>query len=397
MRYLAVAFVAALLAVAAPRLALATDCESNNDCGSFEVCVDGMCVGVDPAEMCETDADCDAGMTCMYGYCVGGEVPIGECETDADCGPEGRCLDGYCVFDGGPAPTECESDAECTAAQLCVWGMCMEREWGYCRADADCGSGMICNGCYCESLQGTCATAADCGQYETCETFDAAGADPDYPTGQGECTFSRGWCILDWENIPIDGRCNSFCEVVGRCEGSGEGSSGGGAAVGTESREAALEDDEEGACLQYCSYLLLEGDGQDEAEALLACVAANAAATCDDLFEACADEVEATSAAFGDTYTDVDAGAAPGSGGAPIGEGSGTQRNSLGDSLSKAFGQGGAGGGGSGGGGSGGGGSGATGGDGGAGCAMGGAPLTGAAGLLGLLLGLGLAVLRRRA
>jgi hypothetical protein len=372
--------------------AQAQECADTSACGSFEGCIDGVCTPVEPGDQpCESDVDCDDGV-CLDGFCwTASEAPppvdcepgdpacAGDCADDADCGPGGVCLPGgFCSFEdegGGEA--------------------------GECAADADCGDGMVCLGCFCQPAEGTCASDDECGPSERCEVPDVAvGGFGDDDGEAVECSFDRGWCVIDPEKVEADPRCETFCDALGECgEGTGPvegGGSGGGGFAGTDeggapdegfdTDEGALSDDERAECVVYCSYLMQDEDVGEALADLVSCVEAHRGDACDALAERCGDEVEAVAEASDDVAVGVGD-----SGGAQAGGSGGAERGSAGD-LFRGFFDGGGDGdsanGGGKGGGSGGGGSGEDGGGDG-GCAVAPSASTQAVGMLVVgLLGL---------
>lgn len=122
------------------------DCETDQDCGPCEACVENECKGMG-AIACETDDDCEAGEYCALGDLGACQneckvKPDEGCTSDEDCAegevceqtPGGGGL-GICAPDETPEPS-CETDDDCTAPATCVDSKCAE--------PAPCGDGETC-------------------------------------------------------------------------------------------------------------------------------------------------------------------------------------------------------------------------------------------------------------
>ena len=306
-------------------------CEVNADCGSFEGCLDGMCMPLTPTDSpCAEDADCpDAGSVCVDSMCWAPEDhggtgidpdPDTTCESDADCFEGTSCIDGYCAGfvppDGG----------------------------GGCADDSECGEGSICVACFCMPSEGTCRADADCPSGQRCDVVSvgSAGGSPDGGDPGPVCEGSYGYCGIDYTQVESDPRCAAFCELMTSCDSEDDsvesgGESSGSSGDGTDSAEQALNGDAE-ECIGFCSYLLADADASDEMTSLVDCVTENAADGCDAVGAACGTEAQAVGEAAGDvpagTLGDEDSASGGGEQtGAPRGE-----SGSVGDLFGNAFG-----------------------------------------------------------
>jgi hypothetical protein len=156
-------------------------CDSDDDCGSGEVCVAGECRADDQTcqfssecgegrvcvnERCTTACSdsnpCGAGQICQDGFCVE-DLPTSECTVNADCG-EGRiCVDGTC-FD---ECTEATEATDCDDGFYCLLGRCRfdDRPRPFCESDADCTSPAVCRNGVCRS---------PCTEHAECPAFDVS-------------------------------------------------------------------------------------------------------------------------------------------------------------------------------------------------------------------------------
>ena len=114
------------------------------------------------ATSCSEGLGCIRGFACLKGVCV-----PGGCNTDNDCGSTEFCVNNKC--------SECKTNAQCTkdpTKKVCNAGTCVG-----CAKDSDCAAGFVCdpnqNICYHPKARTqciTCATDADCATGFTCVT-----------------------------------------------------------------------------------------------------------------------------------------------------------------------------------------------------------------------------------
>lgn len=87
-------------------------CASNADCGSTQVCEQGVCVPVTNPPVCTTSKDCALDQSCVAGVCISLE-----CTTDSDCGPDEACKGNVCVPVSNPQ--QCQTDSDCKPGSTC--------------------------------------------------------------------------------------------------------------------------------------------------------------------------------------------------------------------------------------------------------------------------------------
>ncbi len=172
-------------------------CETNDDCGGGEVCVDGTCVAV-----CFGDGDCPDGLVCdeAANACV-------DCLDDDDCGDGEVCTDGSCI--GG-----CADNSECAGGELCQDGVCV----ALCFSADDCGEGEVCDGgaCVPEDDGGDdCTNSSDCRGGFACVGGECI------PIGGGGCDGDESECLSDDAGRAcVDGAWEPFvCDDDETCEG----------------------------------------------------------------------------------------------------------------------------------------------------------------------------------
>lgn len=216
----------------------ATECFSDVDCATNEICAlsdcgsscdpddpacepsdcsdVGECIALDP--LCASDADCAEGQLCAHNDCAEACDP-----ADAECVAD--CSGGICVDIVEPPPS-CEVDSDCEGGDVCIvvevdcgggsapcdptTGECPDTP-----PETDCGSGSV---GYCgPAYLGECEADADCGPGFTCEAESAStcacsgpddGSEPvcecDEPTETGP-----GVCVLELVPCSTDEDCSN--------------------------------------------------------------------------------------------------------------------------------------------------------------------------------------------
>lgn len=219
-------------------------CERDSDCGSSEVCDDGMCVPVEPE--CETASDCSGSDVCTDGRCV--PAP---CSEDSDCGSgevcdAGTCRDNTCRTHGDcPSGQYCDdASGECTPSSTCTgdadcadepgrWcdfrDTCVPTDPGACRTTADCAGAQECVEGQCRDVDDTCHFDRDCPPGTVCLNNTCARV----CTGDGDClsgsSCDGGFCRPNPSECSsssacgagehcVDGRCLPDCEGGGSCD-----------------------------------------------------------------------------------------------------------------------------------------------------------------------------------
>ena len=184
-----------------------SNCESDADCSSEEVCLlpaclpvcidedgDGACdddfcgPGVcAPREMertCTNDAECGDGAACEIVGCTP------DCTGEDDCGGPSACY-GYCrPLPPPPPPSECTSDVDCGEGGWCDISECLPvGDLTVC--------GGICRGT--EPPPSYCDTDADCGTGAHCETIACAAVCEPSEDGSDTCIWDcpGGICLID--------------------------------------------------------------------------------------------------------------------------------------------------------------------------------------------------------
>lgn len=219
-------------------------CDSTEDCGPCEICIDGVCTSRCPEKVCDEDrdicVDCKTSEDCPEDkICVGGKCvcppdkpylqPDGRCTAcidDGNCPPCTRCVDGSCVpIDCGTGVCDpnkndcvgCVNSGDCTGVnQCCINGNC-ECCDGYeynpntgtcdpigdCQTDNDCPECFICIGDEC--VPRVCPTGYTCIDDE-CKKV---------------CDCNEGPCSKTEACIPYNGEI-CYCEPCGDTCANGE-------------------------------------------------------------------------------------------------------------------------------------------------------------------------------
>lgn len=240
--------------------AVATECETDADCGPNFDCIDGYCAGESGGDdECDTDADCPDGYSChpVSNACTPDDNAE-ECTTDGDCPGDQVCEDNSCVDDEctlqasdceGAAPyfddeacecVECQDETDCAANEECTNGSCIDPDESGCISGqpcdpdnpGDCGGDTP----YCiDECCVECIGAADCEGDELCNDDGFCGEsqsctqDADCPSGynceNGECVPPQTGQQCDDDDDCPDGQfCNpetDQCESLGGDLGCG--------------------------------------------------------------------------------------------------------------------------------------------------------------------------------
>ncbi|MFT3767825.1 MAG: hypothetical protein QM820_20435 [Minicystis sp.] len=160
-------------------------CASGDTCHSA-VCAIGQCK-IEGAAACTEDEQC-ATRRCNAGVCS-------PCAADADCA-SGQCDTGRQICKA-PARAPCEEDddcitgkcnsgvklcglevfAQCSSSSDCLTGVCKNGQCSTCSADADCGTGGVCNNGICalapHALCNPSAPTSACSATTACAGFPA--------------------------------------------------------------------------------------------------------------------------------------------------------------------------------------------------------------------------------
>lgn len=212
-------------------------CDTTEDCGPCEICIDGVCQSRCPDKVCDEDrdicVDCKTSEDCPDGkICVGGKCvcppdkpylqPDGRCTAcidDGHCPPCTRCVDGSCVpIDCGTGVCDpkkndcvgCVNSGDCTGInECCVNGKC------------ECCDGFAYN-----AITRTCDPIGDCQEDNDCpECFICIGDEcvPRVcPTGytciddecKKVCDCNDGPCSKTEACVPYNGEI-CYCEPCG--------------------------------------------------------------------------------------------------------------------------------------------------------------------------------------
>ncbi len=197
-------------------------CTSNAQCGGGLICTTmGCCPG------CHSDSDCAADQACVSGapnFCA----PKGMNPTVVDPGPTGP---GSTVQPG----TFCAADAECGSGRLCNVGRCIAMCSGsscgsgqqclagrcylegatacgisgavLCNASSQCGVGRTCASGQCTS---SCESSAQCGLGQTCQSSLCK----DGPALTAQCNFDQE-CGVAFRCI--NAYCHPLCSSDEQC------------------------------------------------------------------------------------------------------------------------------------------------------------------------------------
>jgi hypothetical protein len=145
------------------------ECRFNMDCGADEICVDQVCV---PDVECHFDRDCGSGEICVDHVCV----PDVECHFNLDCDSGEICVDHVCIAD-----VECNVDPDCDAGEICIGNQCVPDV--ECNVDQECDAGEICVGNVC--VPGIeCAVDQDCDDSNECTVATCI-------VGTGQCNTAN--------------------------------------------------------------------------------------------------------------------------------------------------------------------------------------------------------------
>jgi Cys-rich repeat protein len=132
------------------------DCLINDDCPSYNVCLNGECSFME----CIEDADCTNQL-----YCVTDEFRCAEgwCHDSNDNDYDGLtdCQDPDCIGRTSPAGLDC-----CIEKDDCIEGMCSNNQCVECATDGDCAAGETCQAGSC--VFSGCAMDSDCSPPDTC-------------------------------------------------------------------------------------------------------------------------------------------------------------------------------------------------------------------------------------
>lgn len=111
-----------------------------------EYCLQKKCAQCREAKHCPGAGE-DSCVTCNNGACG---RKAGCCASNLDCGRGQKCSLNRCI-------AECTTDDECPEGKTCnEQGACTRVESGGCKADGDCGSGLLCKEGKCVNDQGEC-------------------------------------------------------------------------------------------------------------------------------------------------------------------------------------------------------------------------------------------------
>lgn len=160
-------------------------CQFDNQCGPGGRCRNGAC-----EHACATIGDCGTGQVCAEGLCVTPTTPGGQCVYDRDCGGAASCINGVCH-------ARCPNGVSCAAGDRCVAGVC-QPDTGprpQCRGSAECPAGQDCVNAVCRT---PCETDVEC-----CE-------------GSSGSTCRAGVCVTDHEAAP-QCRLASQCAAAQSC------------------------------------------------------------------------------------------------------------------------------------------------------------------------------------
>ena len=238
-----------------------TECTTNADCPSGELCESGRCIPI--PDQCTSDADCDACERCDGGVCVAqcqpdevcraNQCEAVQCTSDRECGDCSRCQDGRCQWQCSPTerclsgaggrccqPRSCPAGLDCGTVddgcggqvrcgpQTCTQpaNPCQQTT---CQANvcitgprhdgASCDGGNVCCAGTCQQ----CCDASDCSPCSACTAGACVAITSLYHTCDGPCPTGQ-WCdagvcasIADTVRLPdCQSLCSASTEVCGQ-------------------------------------------------------------------------------------------------------------------------------------------------------------------------------------
>ena len=185
-------------------------CDGDAICGAGRICVDGVCMPAECAEITEL-VDCGYNFTCEDGRCFPNFVT---CNDSTPCPYGYSCAGlGVCV----PDPATCSETSDCEAGYECVEGKCLLP----CTLESTCPIGYSCssNG-YCEPDAIACGSGNSCPSGYTCRSGLCV-----KPCDSGSCPYNftcvDGYCMPDDYVCPpgttlgqggCKGSCSVFCD-----------------------------------------------------------------------------------------------------------------------------------------------------------------------------------------
>ena len=229
-----------------------TCCQTHDDCGTGEICVDGkQCVAIPEANSCYKDAHCGKGRVCQDAtLCACGDAEcesvagtcrtqVTPCELDQECGPGMRCIApdiSYCPFEGadndaskkapGPAhvcvpevETGCWSSDDCGKDQRCLVDT-------VCIASGGCAEPNVPGKCEAKADKDTCCTSHnDCQDGLECRNSNSFQTCPPAPTAVCLPKPDFGINCWNYEDCPDAQVCikSRICACGARCFKSGRG------------------------------------------------------------------------------------------------------------------------------------------------------------------------------
>jgi len=218
-----------------------TACQTSEDCGPCQVCMDGACTEAGVV-MCDENSDCMKGFVCKkdpVNPCDNQCVPYINCLDDEDCDQCEACMQGKCTATGPMecmsnldcsggeicqksvdfclnvcvSDTSCNTDADCGVCEACVGGACMGGLEIMCMEDKNCDPGMVCqidpkDPCknFCTIPLPDCTTDDDCGPCEACNNGACIASGVVACTEDAHCP--EGWTCVLVEEDP----CENMCE-----------------------------------------------------------------------------------------------------------------------------------------------------------------------------------------
>jgi hypothetical protein len=133
-------------------------CDIDGDCYSPYVCTAGACAvsgqvasagAGSSGPSCTSDGDCVKPNYCIVGACRPLQPTGGICALSQDCVVGHTCVGGKCAK--SVTGTPCTHDNDCNPPDYCIVGACrpLSGAGGVCSIDADCQSGLACQGGSC--------------------------------------------------------------------------------------------------------------------------------------------------------------------------------------------------------------------------------------------------------